>query len=93
MKSRIKAIRRAHDLTQAQFASMLNVDQTAVSNWEQGKNSIDVEIAKTIAKKFNVPLEFIYGGKYKITNPIENWYEDQIEDMKTGLSKICKLSL
>lgn len=37
MQNRIKSLRLFKGLSQAEFADQLNVDQTAVSNWERGK--------------------------------------------------------
>ena len=61
VKNNIKLLREAHFQSQAQFAKEFQIDQTAVSNWENGKNSISLDIAKTIAEKYVVPLEFVYG--------------------------------
>ena len=62
---------------------MFNVDQTAVSNWEKGKNSISIDIAKAIAAKYFVPLEWVYGytpDRYLYS--IEDLREGQKEDIK-----------
>lgn len=61
VQNNIKLLRKAHFQSQAQFAKEFQIDQTAVSNWENGKNSISLDIAKTIAEKYVVPLEFVYG--------------------------------
>ena len=78
--NRIKCLRALRRLSQAAFAEIFNVDQTAVSNWENGKNSIDIEIANKIADYFSVPLDFIYGKEFKVTRPRKLWRTDEIED-------------
>lgn len=78
--NRIKSIRKWQGLSQTEFGKMFNVDQTAVSNWEKGKNSIDVTIAQSIGERFNLPLDFVYGVPFKVTREQSEWYEDEIED-------------
>lgn len=81
--NRIKSIRKAFKLSQAEFGNMFNVDQSAVSNWENGKNSIDVSIAQKISDRFRLPLEFVYGVPFKITRDKSEWFPDEIEDYKS----------
>ena len=59
----IKKIRTENNLSQAQFAAMLNVHQTAVSQWENGRTSPDVTIAKLISKQFGVSLDTLLGNE------------------------------
>lgn len=55
--------RKKAGLTQKQFADMLGVKNTAVSNWESGNNSIDIETLFTACEVFGVTLNDMY-GKY-----------------------------
>ena len=78
--NRIKVLRKSHGMSQKVFAEKFSVDQTAVSNWEQGKNSIDVTVADKIADYFRVPVEYVYGKPYRITRPKTGWDASEIED-------------
>ena len=78
--NRIKSLRKYKKWSQQLFAEKFNVDQTAVSNWETGKNNVDIDTAKKIALEFNVPLEYIYGEAYTETRPMSKWSSDEIED-------------
>lgn len=60
----IRKIRTEAGLSQAKFAQMLNVHQTAVSQWEQGRTTPDVEVAKKISELFNVSLDLILDNPY-----------------------------
>ena len=60
----IRKIRTDAGLSQAKFAQMLNVHQTAVSQWEQGRTTPDVEVAKGISELFYVSLEFVLDNPY-----------------------------
>lgn len=55
--------RKKAGLTQKQFADMLGVKNTAVSNWESGNNSIDIETLFAACEVFGVTLNDMY-GKY-----------------------------
>lgn len=80
-KNRIKCLRKLRNLSQTDFAKEFNVEQTAVSNWEQGRNNIDISIASKIAEEYKVPVEFVYGFKFEIRRPTQEWHEDELEDM------------
>ena len=91
--NRIKNLRMYADLSQAAFARLFNVDQTAVSNWEKGKNNVDIRVAEKIAEHFKFPLEFIYGKEFEIANPIENWHPSEIEDYQREIPEIREILL
>lgn len=52
--SNIKSARLAANLKQSELATMLNVGQTTISNWETGYSSPDIESLKKMAYIFNV---------------------------------------
>ena len=84
MKNRMKAIRLYKELTQKDFGKMLNVDQTAISNWETQKNNPDLCIATKVSEVFKIPLDFIYGKEFVVTRPIAQWQPDEREDMENA---------
>lgn len=55
--------RKKAGYTQKNFAEMLGVKNSAVSNWENGQNSIDIETLFRACEIFNVTLNDMY-GKY-----------------------------
>ena len=59
----IKEIRIRNDLTQKEFAKMLNVTYQAVSKWERGLNLPDIFIMMEISKLFNVDISEILNGE------------------------------
>ena len=86
--NRIKCLRSLRGLSQTEFGKMFNVDQTAVSNWEKGKNSIDIKLLERIAEEFGVPMEFVYGKEFSITRPMSEWHASQIEDVENARPEI-----
>jgi len=57
----IKELRKAKGETQADLAKALNVHQTAVSQWEKGRTTPDVELLPIIAEHFGVSIDFLLG--------------------------------
>jgi transcriptional regulator with XRE-family HTH domain len=82
--NKIKCLRSVRGISQADFGKLFNVDQTAVSNWEKGKNSIDIKILEKISEEFGVPMEFVYGKDFSITRPMSEWHASQVEDFKNA---------
>ena len=59
--SRIKELRKQKKISQEKLAKELNVHQTAVSQWEQGRTTPDSQLLPNIAKYFNVSTDYILG--------------------------------
>lgn len=57
--------RKKAGLTQKELAAKLGVKNTAVSNWESGNNSIDIETLFSACEIFGVTLNDMY-GRYSI---------------------------
>lgn len=55
--------RKKAKLTQKELAEKLGVKNTAVSNWESGNNSIDIDTLFLACEIFGITLNDIY-GKY-----------------------------
>ena len=54
--------RKKAGLTQKQLAEKIDVKNTAVSNWESGNNSIDIDTLCLVCDVFGITLNDIYGG-------------------------------
>ena len=54
--------RKKAGLTQKQLADKIGVKNTAVSNWESGNNSIDIDTLCSVCEVFGITLNDIYGG-------------------------------
>lgn len=59
--NRVKELRKRNNISQQKLASLLNVHQTAISQWETGRTTPDIETANTMAKLFNVSLDYLLG--------------------------------
>lgn len=68
----IKNIRKKHNLTQKQFADKYNVTYQAVSKWENGLNMPDTSLIKQISKDFNISIDELLEGEYKLNKKKKN---------------------
>lgn len=68
----IKEIRKNNHLTQKQLADKYGVTYQAVSKWENGKNMPDIMLIKQMSKDFNIELEDMFEGEYKVTQKKKN---------------------
>lgn len=56
---KITAIRKENNLTQEQFAELLNVSRQSVSKWEMGGSFPDTEKLIKISKMFSCSLDYL----------------------------------
>ena len=59
--NRVKELRKLHGYSQVKLAKELSVHQTAISQWETGRTSPDMEVAAEMAQLFGVSLEYLLG--------------------------------
>ena len=58
---RLRDLREDNDLTQSQLVEKLGMYKTTYTNYEQGKRDLPLSFAGTIAKFYNVSLDYIAG--------------------------------
>lgn len=75
--------RKKAGLTQRELAEKLGVKNTAVSNWESGNNSVDIETLFHASKIFGVSLADMY-GQYSTLDPAPSpaltWDQQELLD-------------
>lgn len=64
----IKKLRTDKEYTQKSLAKALNVTQGAVSQWEQGLTSPDIDQLVTISRLFDVSVDFLLFGTHPDTD-------------------------
>lgn len=84
--NRIRILRKSQKLSQKSFAELFLINQTAVSNWEKGKNNIDLSLADKIANHFTVPVEYVYGKPFALTHPHSQWTKEEKEAYQNAKS-------
>lgn len=58
---RIRELRRAHNLTQVEFANRLSVAKQTVSNWENDNIQPSIDMLMKIADCFGVSTDYLLG--------------------------------
>jgi len=64
----IQLLRKAHNMSQEELATKLNVTRQAISNWENSKTQPSVETLQEIAKVFNTDLQQVIEGGSRSQN-------------------------
>ncbi|MBO5907854.1 MAG: helix-turn-helix transcriptional regulator [Clostridia bacterium] len=59
----LKLIRKRKNLNQLKVALDLNISREALSHYENGKRSPDVEMLCRLSAYFNVSIDFLINGK------------------------------
>ena len=62
---RIKELRKANGLTQAELAKKLNVSASTVGMYEQGRREPDSEMLAKISDIFDVTIDYLLGADSK----------------------------
>lgn len=57
----VRALRKNKDITQEQLAEVLGISAAAVSKWESGLTSPDIQLFPILARYFHVSIDFLMG--------------------------------
>ena len=68
----IKTLRKAHNLTQPEFAKIVGISRNSLSRYENGASSVSTELIDRICQKFNVSYIDIVGEE-KLLTPVEDY--------------------
>lgn len=78
-----KQLRLKKNLTQIELSEKLNVKQATISKWEKGKSIPDIMMLKTLAKFFNVSIEYLLDNEEQANEPkiseVQTYSEKQKE--------------
>ena len=58
----LKIIRRQRNLNQLKVALDLNISREALSHYENGKRSPDLQMLRRLSSYFNVSIDFLVNG-------------------------------
>lgn len=59
----LKIIRKQKNLNQLKVAIDLNISREALSHYENGKRSPDIDMLRKLSEYFNVSIDFLINGK------------------------------
>ena len=84
MANRFTALRKQHGLSQEQLAEKLEVSRQAVSKWERGEASPDIENLSSLAKLYGITIDEIVNGTY--ANMQESKAQPDTADFSEGVT-------
>ena len=82
--NRIKELRKAKKMTQAQLAVVFHVCEDTIRGYENGKTSINHELLVQLSTYFHVSMDYLYFGKASITS--DNYDVGRIISLLEGCS-------
>ena len=59
----LRMIRKKKDLNQLKVAMDLNISREALSHYENGKRSPDIQMLRRLSEYFGVSIDFLINGK------------------------------
>lgn len=62
-KERIYTLRTENNLSRSQLATTLNVSTRLISYWENGARECNFDMLITIARYFDVSIDYLLGNK------------------------------
>lgn len=83
----IKKIRKERGLKQTDFANLLNISQSYLSDLENSRKNISVDTAKQIAKKLNVTMGYLTSGNKMYGDLTDEEKKDQFLKLNKELAK------
>ena len=87
---RIRKIRKVLRLKQKEFAAVLNMSDTYLSDIENGKQKPGFEVPGILAKEYNVNLNYVFFGTGKMfSDPIFR-ISERIEEFAVNLEDVRK---
>ena len=75
LSEKIKELRKKKRLTQEELASCLNVSRQAITKWETGEGTPDIENLKNIALFFHVSVDYLVDSKTETTLDLKAKFE------------------
>ena len=84
--NRLKALRENHNLSQKEFANILNIANSTLSQYESDKRVPSDEVKLQIAKYFNVTTDYLLGNETK--NKEQNSQNKDEKDIAKSMKKL-----
>lgn len=94
---RLKALRKKHNLGQADVAAIVDVSSPTVSEWESGKKRPRGKKLKKLSEYFNVSLDYLEYGveRFQLSKEEESLiecYRNASDSIKNAINLILKES-
>ena len=77
LDKRISELRKSKNISQEELADILNTSRQAISKWERGESTPDIDRLKDLASFFNVSIDYLLG--YDMQASSLNGFLDALE--------------
>ena len=74
----LKQLRKDKNFTQADLGAKLNLSKTAVSKYENGTATPPLEVLRSLAVIFNVPMDYLCGTEQREKISVYNLTSEQV---------------
>ena len=99
MNERIRKLRKALDLTQAEFAGRIGVKRNTVATYEMGRNVSSDAAVNLICREFNVNEAWLRTGSGEMFRELSRdqeiaaFFDDVLRDEKLHMKRLLELGL
>lgn len=97
---KLKMLRKENNLTQERLAEKINVSRQAITKWESGEGTPDIENLKQISQVFNITIDELIKEEKKLTKENKKKYSymeeleiDHTKHFDIHYSKIYELNI
>ena len=96
---KIYLLRKNRNISQEEFAEILNTSRQAVSKWERNESKPDIDKLISIAKVFNVSIDYLLSYEISFSNVdefidiLEHCVNNNIFSVDIDDLKMCNLKL
>ncbi len=87
---RVKKVRKSLNLTLERFGEKLGVKKSAISQIENGRNSLTDQMCKAICREFNVNYNWLISGEGDMFNQKDETISDSIDRIMAGENEFHK---
>lgn len=87
---RVKKARKSLNLTLEKFGEKLGVKKNAISQIENGRNSLTDQMCKSICREFNVNYNWLVSGEGDMFNQTDETISDSIDRIMAGENEFHK---
>lgn len=87
---RVKKVRKSLNLTLERFGEKLGVKKSAISQIENGRNSLTDQMCKAICREFNVSYNWLISGEGDMFNQKDETISDSIDRIMAGENEFHK---
>ena len=87
---RVKKARKSLNLTLEKFGEKLGVKKNAISQIENGRNSLTDQMCKSICREFNVNYNWLVSGEGDMFNQTDETISNSIDRIMAGENEFHK---